>query len=121
MAAHSIGHGGRGPQREPVLLLHHAHGFSARLLGLHAFATLAWHTGLWISPCRAVHTFGLPYAIDVVFLGRDTRVLGHVHALGPNRVAWRLAAHSVVELPAGYCAAYPGYESLLRAALRRRQ
>ncbi|OZI24047.1 hypothetical protein CAL26_09410 [Bordetella genomosp. 9] len=57
--------------------------------------------GLWLSPCRAVHTFGMTYALDVVFLDRHGRVAAVVPALRPWRVALCLRAVSVVELEAG--------------------
>jgi hypothetical protein len=46
--------------------------------------------------------FGMRYAIDVVFLDDDARVLRVVHALRPNRISPRVkGATSVLELPAG--------------------
>lgn len=100
-----------------ALRLHRAESFLARLLGLHRFGRLSWHTGLYIAPCRAIHTFGLRYAIDVVFLDGNDRVIRKVDALAPGRWAVCAAAVSVVELPAGYCAFYPDYENGIRQAL----
>jgi uncharacterized protein len=57
--------------------------------------------GLWIVPCEAVHTFGMNFAIDVVFLGRDKKVLKITKDLTRRRIAICLRAHSVLELPAG--------------------
>ncbi|ARP84451.1 hypothetical protein CAL12_09600 [Bordetella genomosp. 8] len=56
---------------------------------------------LWLSPCRAVHTCGMKYALDVVFLDRSGRVAAVIPALRPWRVALCLRAVSVVELEAG--------------------
>jgi uncharacterized membrane protein (UPF0127 family) len=60
--------------------------------------------GLWIVPCESVHTIGMRFPIDVVFLSRDKRVL----KIRPHMRSWRLAAclraHSVLELPAGAAA-----------------
>lgn len=103
-----------------VLTLRRASGFRARLLGLHAWPCLPWHTGLHLAPCRAIHTFGLAYAIDVVFLDAASRELKLVAGLGPCRVAICLPAASVVELPAGYCAANPGYAAAIARCLRPR-
>lgn len=102
---------------QPALRLFVAAGFRARLLGLHAHPNLAWSDGLWLTPCRAVHTLGLRRAIDVVFVDRDFGVVREVLSLRPNRLAWCLSAQSVVELPAGYCAATPGYAKALARAL----
>ncbi|MFW7342790.1 DUF192 domain-containing protein [Pollutimonas sp. H1-120] len=92
--------------------------FRQRLLGLHAYPGLPWHAGLCIIPCNAVHTFGLRYAIDVVFLNRHGRVIQCMKDLPPWRAAICLRAACVVELPAGYCAAYPDYPRRIRLALR---
>lgn len=57
--------------------------------------------GLWLGPCAAVHTFGMRYAIDVVFLNRHGRVIRLVPALGPRRWAFCRRAASVVEFETG--------------------
>jgi uncharacterized membrane protein (UPF0127 family) len=100
-----------------ALRLYKATGFLDRLRGLHAYPPLAGDTGLFLAPCRAVHTVGLRYSIDVVFLDRHGRVIRRVEALPPARMAWCLQSVSVVELPAGYCRAQPDYERAIRAAL----
>lgn len=61
--------------------------------------------GLWISPCEAVHTFGMKFPIDVVFLNRKRKVLKIKENVAPGRIAVCLRAHSVLELPAGTVAA----------------
>ena len=58
--------------------------------------------GLYISPCSAVHTFGMSEPIDVIFLGSDGTALAIYSSLPP----WRLTrhvqgAHGVLELHAG--------------------
>ncbi|MGB3288667.1 MAG: DUF192 domain-containing protein [Burkholderiaceae bacterium] len=92
--------------------------FRQRLLGLHARSGLPWHQGLCIRPCKAVHTAGLAYSIDVVFLDRRLRVVKQVDKLPPWRLAICLKAACVVELPAGYCAAHPDIQRRIRLALR---
>mgnify|MGYP002354891536 FL=1 len=57
--------------------------------------------GLWIVPCEAVHTFGMRFAIDIVFLNKKRQVRKIRHAVGKRRIAVDLLAHSVLELPAG--------------------
>jgi uncharacterized membrane protein (UPF0127 family) len=57
--------------------------------------------GLWIVPCEGIHTFGMKFAIDVVFLDRSRKVLKVRAHMGPRRVSLCLSAHSVLELPAG--------------------
>lgn len=56
--------------------------------------------GLWIVPCHGVHTLGMAFAIDVVYLDRDFRVIYISSELRPWRLApVRRGAASVLELP----------------------
>src|SRR5438309_6733685 len=57
-------------------------------------------SGLWIVPCHGVHTLGMGFPIDVVYLDHQMRVI-HVQ---PELQPWRFApvrrrATSVLELP----------------------
>jgi uncharacterized protein len=61
--------------------------------------------GLWITPCESVHTFFMKFAIDLVYLDKKKRVRKVRHAVPPWRMSGCLAAHSVLELPAGAAAA----------------
>jgi protein-S-isoprenylcysteine O-methyltransferase Ste14/uncharacterized membrane protein (UPF0127 family) len=82
--------------------LRSAHTHWTRLRGLLGTRRLESGHGLWIKPCNQVHMFGMRYAIDVVFLDDERRVLRTVHELQPNRISPRVAgATSVLELPAG--------------------
>lgn len=72
-----------------------------RLLGLLGRPAPARGTGLLISHSRTAHSFGLRYALDVVFLSADWRILDIARGLRPwRRVAFPAAAH-VLELAAG--------------------
>lgn len=76
-----------------------------RALGLLGRAALADDSGLWLSPCRSVHTLGMRMAIDVVFLDAELRVLRVCEALPPWRV--RLGPNgtrTTLELNAGRAA-----------------
>ncbi len=57
--------------------------------------------GLWIVPCEAVHSFGMRFTIDVLFLDRAKRVRKLRKSLNPSRISACLLAHSVLELPEG--------------------
>ncbi len=57
--------------------------------------------GLWIVPCEAVHTFGMKFPIDLVYLDRDKRVKKVRHGVPPWRLSACLSAHSVLELASG--------------------
>ena len=50
------------------LYLQRADSVAARLRGLLGRDGLPAGTGLWIRPCNAVHTLGMRFAIDIVFL-----------------------------------------------------
>jgi uncharacterized protein len=56
--------------------------------------------GLWIVPCHGVHTLGMGFAIDVVYLDLEMRVVHIQRELRPWRFApIRAQAASVLELP----------------------
>ncbi len=56
--------------------------------------------GLWIRPCRGVHTLAMRFPIDVVYLDPAGTVVHLERALRPWRIApVRLRAASVLELP----------------------
>lgn len=78
-----------------------ADNFFARLKGLLGTKSLLAGEALLIRPCNSVHTFGMNYAIDVIFADADNRVVRTVAGLVPGRLAMCRKARYVVELPAG--------------------
>jgi uncharacterized protein len=72
-----------------------------RRTGLLQHSGLGPGEGLWIVPCEAVHTFGMKFEIDVLFLSKKRKVLKVRDAMPKRRIAMSLLAHSVLELPAG--------------------
>jgi uncharacterized membrane protein (UPF0127 family) len=75
-----------------------------RRTGLLKHTGLEPGEGLWISPCEAVHTIGMKFPIDVLFLDKKKKVLKVRPAMGRWRMAMSLFAHSVLELPSGRAA-----------------
>ena len=73
----------------------------SRRTGLLKHDRLAPGEGLWIAPCEAVHTFGMKFTIDVVYLSRTRKVVKIRKHMGKRRISVCLRAHSVLELPAG--------------------
>lgn len=72
-----------------------------RLRGLLGRISLAPNEALWLRPCRSVHTFWMLFAIDVVFLDRQLRIVKLVENLRPFRLTWPAPrTASVIELPA---------------------
>ncbi len=74
---------------------------ATRRAGLLQRQGLAQGEGLWIVPCEAIHTFGMPFPIDVMFINRDKRVTKIVPHMKRSRIAMSWRARSVIELPAG--------------------
>jgi uncharacterized protein len=72
--------------------------------GLLRHECLPRGAGLLIVPCEAVHTFGMKFPIDVVFLDRRYRVLKIRPAMGKRRISICLRAAAVLEIPAGTAA-----------------
>jgi uncharacterized membrane protein (UPF0127 family) len=72
-----------------------------RRRGLLGRPLLETGEGLWIVPCEAIHTIGMKFAIDVMYLSRQKTVLKLSRAVKPWRISACLRAHSVVELPPG--------------------
>lgn len=56
---------------------------------------------LVLSPCLAVHTAFMRFAIDVIFVDRDGRITHIVRRLQPWRIAASLGAYATIELAAG--------------------
>jgi uncharacterized protein len=57
--------------------------------------------GLHLQPCRSIHTAGMRFALDLVWLDRDGAVVRVDHGVGAWRVRTCLRARSVVETRAG--------------------
>jgi uncharacterized membrane protein (UPF0127 family) len=72
-----------------------------RKIGLLKHSTLEPGDGLWITPCEAIHTIGMNFPIDVLFLDRKRRVVKVRSAIPRWRMSACFSAHSVLELPSG--------------------
>jgi len=74
----------------------------ARAKGLLGRAHLSAGEAMWLPRCRSIHTCGMRFAIDAVFVDRQWRVVAVRERLAP----WRLVlpvrgAWGVVELAGG--------------------
>jgi uncharacterized membrane protein (UPF0127 family) len=74
---------------------------NSRRRGLLGRDTFDKGAALIIAPCNSIHTFFMRFAIDVVFVARDGRVLKTYSTLVPWRIALSIGAFAVIELPAG--------------------
>lgn len=73
-----------------------------RLVGLLSDKTLEPGDGLWIKPCNSIHSIGMKFKFDAIFLDKDLRVVHLVHEMKPWRASKMVfSAQSVLELPAG--------------------
>jgi uncharacterized protein len=72
-----------------------------RRTGLLKHTGLGNGEGLWIKPTEGVHTFGMKFAIDVIFVNKKGVVLKLRPNMVKRRIALCLRASSVVELPVG--------------------
>ena len=81
--------------------LHVARRRRERMRGLLGRDALPQGEGLWIPNCRVVHTFGMRFPLDVVYVDRAGRVRKVVEGVRPGRLSACLAAHGVIELGFG--------------------
>jgi len=73
-----------------------------RSIGLLFRTALAEDSGLWLSPCNGIHTLGMRFTLDVVFMDGQ----GNALRLAPAVRPWRFCgpvwgARAVIELPNG--------------------
>jgi uncharacterized membrane protein (UPF0127 family) len=73
--------------------------FPSRLLGLAVLRRERAGPGLLIPGCRCVHTFGMRFPLDLVFLAAGGRVVEHHRRVSPGRVVRCPGAMAVLELP----------------------
>ncbi len=73
----------------------------SRRKGLLGRDSMRTDQAMVITPCVAVHTGFMRFAIDVVFIDRDGRAVHIVQDLQPWRIAASFRARAVIEMPAG--------------------
>ena len=88
-------------EKTPTLQVEKTESVRERTRGLLGRPALQTHQGFWIKPCNSVHTFGMRYPIDIVYLDRQQQIRKIRPNLKPSRISWHLLARSVIELQAG--------------------
>jgi uncharacterized membrane protein (UPF0127 family) len=83
------------------LRVHDAHGMRARGRGLGGLPALPGDRALCIPRCRAVHTFTMRFALDLIWLGPDGTVVRVDRDVPPRRHRGCVRARAVVETRAG--------------------
>ena len=79
-----------------------AHNWLSRLKGLLGTLSLNEKTIIWLKPCNSIHTIGMLYSIDVLFLDQNNCVINIFENVKPFR--FRLGSKqttSTVELASG--------------------
>ncbi len=84
-----------------VPVIHTARTPLQRLRGLALRRRLRPGEGLRLDGCRSVHTFGMRFALDLVWLDARGRVLRVDRDVGPARMRTCRRARSVIEVAAG--------------------
>jgi hypothetical protein len=70
----------------------------ARLLGLALLDGDAAPEGLLVPGCRSVHTFGMRFGLDLIFLGENLLPISR-RRVAPRRIVLEPRARAVLELP----------------------
>jgi uncharacterized membrane protein (UPF0127 family) len=81
-----------------------ADNFVSRALGLLVGTPLGPAEALLIAPCSSIHTFGMRYPIDVVFVDWDARIVRAHPRVRTGRIRIAPGAKAVLELCAGVAA-----------------
>jgi uncharacterized protein len=72
----------------------------SRLKGLMGKLVLKPNQGLWVLPSNGIHTIGLRFAIDLIYLDANDRVIQVIESFGTFRIGpLRMDCASVLELP----------------------
>jgi uncharacterized membrane protein (UPF0127 family) len=91
-----------GSGRVIVARLELARSVWKQTIGLLGRRQLAADAGMWLEPCNSIHTFGMQFAIDVLFLDSSGRLLRAMDGVKPWRICWTVwKARAIVEIPEG--------------------
>lgn len=76
--------------------------FYKRLAGLASRSEMTREQGLLLFPCKQIHTFGMSFPIDVVFLSKDNEIVHIERSMQKNYVGKYIRnAFSALELCSG--------------------
>lgn len=80
-----------------------ARSFFSRGRGLMFASGLSADSGLLIDPCSSIHMFFMRFALDVLYVDRDDRIVRAQRAIKPWRIGpiHTRGAKYVIELPVG--------------------
>ncbi len=90
------------PQGAPFFKIEIANTFLTRLAGLMFQKELPRATGLLLAPCNSVHMCFMRFAIDVIYLDKDYKILKIVKKLRPwTGLSMCTKAWAALEMNAG--------------------
>lgn len=96
------------PEGKTILRVRLANRFWSRLKGLLGLKDLPPQEGLLLEPCRAVHTIGMKFPIDILFLSKEDLVLAVYQEVPPGRPGITVKnACKVLETAAGVTRSFP--------------
>jgi uncharacterized membrane protein (UPF0127 family) len=101
------------------LVIYKANTFWERLRGLLGRRMLDANEALHIQPCSDVHSFGMKYPLDILFLDKAGHVL-KADVLKPNSWLFCKGATSVLEFKAGCSQAFDSAEVIVRKSIGER-
>lgn len=79
-----------------------ANTFFKRLKGLMFRQQLTNGCGLYLHPCKSIHTFFMKFPIDVLYIDKNWNVVGLEEQLKPGTIGKKfLGSASVIELESG--------------------
>lgn len=79
-----------------------ANTFFTRLKGLMFRETLSDGGGLYLHPCKSIHTFFMKFPIDVLYVDENGKIVGLEEKLKPGKIGKNVPkAASVIELSSG--------------------
>jgi len=74
----------------------------ARMKGLLGRKELKPGEAIILKPCNSIHTFFMRFAIDILFIDKNNKVVKSIPSLKPFRITGiYLSADSAIELPSG--------------------
>jgi len=75
--------------------------YSRRMKGLLNRDGLSTSNGMIITPCKCVHTFGMKFNIDIVFMDKKLQVVGLKRSVKKNNISGVIKAKHTLELSEG--------------------
>jgi uncharacterized membrane protein (UPF0127 family) len=76
--------------------------FFSRFIGLINRSSIEENEGLWLVPCSSIHSIGMRFDFDAVFLDKSDKIIFLIKNMPPFKVAPLVSnTYSVLELPSG--------------------